>query len=53
VYQGGPFHGDSDQFLVTFSSLPEPSSIVLGIFGTAASFAYLRVRRKQTQGTSA
>jgi len=49
VYQNGPFQGASDQFLVSFASVPEPSSIVLGIFGAAASFAYLRIKRKRMQ----
>jgi len=46
VYQNGPFVGASDQFIVTFSAVPEPSSLLLGTFGAAASFAYLRTRRK-------
>jgi hypothetical protein len=53
VYQGGPFSGSSDQFVVAFASVPEPSSIVLGLLGTAASFAYLHVRRKRMQRTIA
>jgi hypothetical protein len=47
VYQNGPFSGASDQFLVSFSSVPEPSSLLLGTFSAAASFAYLRIKRKR------
>ena len=43
LYQGGPFVGDSKEFVVT--SVPEPSTLTLGIVGLA-SLAALRLRRK-------
>jgi PEP-CTERM motif len=42
----GPFNGDSFKFDVTFTSVPEPSTLVLGIVGIA-SLAALRLRRKR------
>lgn len=53
VYQGGPFQGDSDQFIVSFTAVPEPSSLLLGILGATASFAYLRISRRRTRQASA
>ncbi len=47
VYQNGPFQGLSDQFIVSFAAVPEPSSLLLGIVGAAASFAYLRTKWKR------
>jgi hypothetical protein len=44
LYQGAPFQGDSRQFLV--SSVPEPSTLALGLIGIA-SIAVLRLRRKR------
>jgi hypothetical protein len=46
VYSQGPFQGDGLQFTVTFASVPEPSSLVLGIIGVAGSLAFLRLRRR-------
>ena len=43
LYEGGPFTGDTAQFQV--SSVPEPSSLILGVFGILASFAYTRIKR--------
>jgi len=48
VYQGGPFSGASDQFIVTFQSVPEPSALLLGVIGAAASFVYARTRRRRS-----
>ena len=45
VYSGQPFSGDSLMF--TVSSVPEPSSLTLGVLGVIASFAYLRFKRKE------
>jgi hypothetical protein len=39
VYSQGPLEGDGHQLLVTaVSSVPEPSSLVLGLFGIITSF---------------
>jgi hypothetical protein len=46
LYQMGPFAGDSATILV--ASIPEPSSLVLGLFGVLASYALLRRRRQAT-----
>ncbi len=42
----GPFAGDSDVFDVKFASVPEPSTLTLGIVGLA-SLAALRLKRKR------
>jgi hypothetical protein len=49
VYSGAPFSADSDQFVVSsaVSSVPEPSSLTLGLFGVIASLTYLRFKRKK------
>jgi len=47
VYQGGPFSGASDRFIVSFSAVPEPSSLLLGILGAGASSTYLWTKRKR------
>jgi PEP-CTERM motif-containing protein len=44
VYQGGPFSGASAQFVV-LQSVPEPSTLTLGIIGVLGSFAAGRARR--------
>jgi hypothetical protein len=50
VYQGGPFVGDSDKFVVAQqASVPEPSSLALGlvaILGGTLTFAVARRVRK-------
>jgi hypothetical protein len=43
VYQGPPFSGASAQFVV--QSVPEPSTLTLGIFGVLGSFVAVRARR--------
>jgi hypothetical protein len=49
VYSGQPFSGDQLQFVVSsVSSVPEPSSLILGLFGVMASAAYLRLKRKKS-----
>ena len=48
VYSQGPIKGDGDQFLVTLSSVPEPSSLVLGIIGAVGSLVCWRRRRRAT-----
>jgi hypothetical protein len=47
VYQMGAFNTPTDQFVVqaATSSVPEPSSLTLGIFGVFMSIAVLRARR--------
>jgi hypothetical protein len=45
VYSQGPFQGDGAQFTVQFASVPEPSSLVLGIIGVIGSLAFRRLRR--------
>jgi hypothetical protein len=48
VYSGQPFDGDSAQFVVSsVSSVPEPSSLSLGLLGVIASVAYFRFKRKR------
>lgn len=48
VYSLGPLKGDGDgPFLVGISSVPEPSSWVLGIFGAIAASGYVRFRKCQ------
>jgi hypothetical protein len=46
VYNGAPFSADSEQFVASVSSVPEPSSLVLGLFGVAMSFGYLGTGRE-------
>jgi PEP-CTERM motif len=48
VYSQGPLQGDGKQFLVTFASVPEPSSLVLGVVGVVGSLALRRLRRGAT-----
>ena len=54
VYSQGPLKGDGfGAFLVTqvaaVSSVPEPSSLVLGLFGVVTSFGYVQFKnRKKT-----
>jgi len=43
VYQGAPFAGDSLQFVV--QSVPEPSTLTLGIIGVLGSIGVWRARR--------
>jgi hypothetical protein len=45
VYSQGPLQGDGQQILVTFASVPEPSTLTMGLVGLA-SLAALRLRRK-------
>jgi hypothetical protein len=45
VYSQGPFQGDGRQFTVGFASVPEPSSLLLGIIGVVGSLALRRFRR--------
>ncbi len=45
VYSQGPFQGDHEQFVVRFASVPEPSSLMLGIIGVVGSLALRRLRR--------
>jgi hypothetical protein len=45
VYSGQPFAGDHAQFVV--SSVPEPSSLLLGLFGAASTFGYLKLKNRK------
>ena len=47
LYQGGPFSGDSAQFVVTVgaAAVPEPSSLALGLVAVVGSLAWRRLRR--------
>jgi hypothetical protein len=45
VYAAAPFGDPGQQFLVT--SVPEPSSLVLGIFAFATSAGYLRFKKRK------
>jgi hypothetical protein len=51
VYSQGPLAGDGfGAFLVTpavVSSVPEPSSLVLGLFGVVTSFSYMQFRNRK------
>ncbi len=47
VYQGGPFQGATETFLVQFQSVPEPSTLVLGGIGLAATCAYAGFKRRR------
>jgi hypothetical protein len=46
VYEGAPFVGDSQQFTVSFQSVPEPSSLLLGAVAAVGSLGYRRLRRR-------
>ncbi len=45
VYAGTPFTNPSDQFVVSVSSVPEPSSLVLGLIAVVTSSGYLRLNK--------
>jgi hypothetical protein len=45
VYSGAPFSDSGFQF--TVSSVPEPSTLTLGILALVSSYAYSRFRRKR------
>jgi hypothetical protein len=50
VYSQGPLMGDGfGAFLVTpaVSSVPEPSSLVLGLFGIVTSFGYMQFKNRK------
>jgi hypothetical protein len=52
AYSQGPLMGDTTgAFLVTqvaaVSSVPEPSSLVLGLFGVVTSFGYMRFKNRK------
>jgi hypothetical protein len=47
VYNGAPFSAVSEQFVVSVSSVPEPSSLILGIFGVVVSFGYIRLKKRK------
>jgi hypothetical protein len=42
VYAGAPFVEPQEQFFVTVSSVPQPSSLVVGIFVVVPSAGYIR-----------
>jgi hypothetical protein len=46
VYSLGPLKGDGAEFVVNGASLPEPSSLVLGIVGAVGSLGCWRHRRR-------
>ncbi len=49
VYSQGPLQGDGfGPFVVSaVSSVPEPSSLVLGLFGVVTSFGYMRFKNRK------
>ncbi len=47
VFQGGPFQGATETFLVQFASVPEPSTLVLGGIGLCAACAYAGFKRRR------
>ena len=53
VYQGNPFQGASEQFVVQQGSVPEPSTLALGTLGLLACFAYQRLRRRNSPKSAA
>jgi hypothetical protein len=46
VYSQGPLKGDGHEFVVNGASLPEPSSLVLGVIGACGSLVCWRRRRR-------
>jgi len=44
VYQGQPFQGDSERFIV-LQSVPEPATLTMGITALVGAFAVSRARR--------
>jgi len=46
VYSQGPLKGDGQQILASFASVPEPSTLTLGIVGLASLAAVRLLRRK-------
>jgi PEP-CTERM motif len=48
VYSKGPLQGDGHEFVVNGASLPEPSSLILGVIGAFGSLVYWRRRRLAT-----
>lgn len=53
VYQGAPFVGASDQFVVSFASVPEPSTLMLGGVAVVASIAYAAAKRYRSRSALA
>ena len=50
VYSGVFPNGDPKQILATFASVPEPSSLALGLVAIAGSLAWQRMRRRGAKG---
>jgi PEP-CTERM motif len=46
VYNGAPFSAVSDSFVVQLS-VPEPSTLTLGLFGLLGACAYARLKRRR------
>jgi hypothetical protein len=46
VYAGAPFVQPQEQFVVTVSSVPEPSSLVVGVFVVISSAGYVRFKKR-------
>lgn len=46
VYSTGPLRGDGEKILVSFQSVPEPSSLMLGMAAALGSLAWWRLRRR-------
>ncbi len=46
VYSMGPLKGDGQEILVSFASVPEPSSLMLGTVGVLGSLVWWRFRRR-------
>jgi hypothetical protein len=53
VYQGGPFSGLSDDFQVKFASVPEPSTLTLGVVGLLATCTYAGFTRRRAKRLAA
>ena len=47
VYNGAPFSSVSEQFVVSVSPVPEPSSLILGLFGVATMAGYLQFKKRK------
>jgi hypothetical protein len=47
VYNGAPFSSVSEQFVASVSSVPEPSSLILGLCGVVTLVGYLELKKRQ------
>jgi hypothetical protein len=45
VYNGAPFSAGSEQFTLSVQSVPEPSSLMLGLFGVVTMVGYIKLKK--------